>query len=229
LKNIILDSGPVISLAMNNLLWLLENVKEKYQINFFLTESVKRELVDNPLTTKRYKLEALQVIRIIEKGVLQVIDDQIIRDKANELLELANSSFIAQKQTLKIVHFAEMSVVAAAIIHKADAIMIDERTTRYLIERPLKLRNVLRHKLHTKIDMENEPLMRLIKLTENVKFIRSVEFVTVAFERGLLDNFLPKTSQPKKVLLEALLWGLKINGCAISTKDLETLLRIEIK
>ena len=70
MKSIILDSGPIISLALNNLLWLFEKVKTDYKINFYITESVKKELVDIPITKKRFKFEALQVMNLIKKGTL---------------------------------------------------------------------------------------------------------------------------------------------------------------
>jgi len=85
------------------------------------------------------------------------------------------------------------------------------------------------HKLHTKVELNKTPLSELRKATRSIRFIRSAEFVTIAFEKGMLDNYLPKIKDSKKTLLDALLWGLKLNGCAISNKDLETIMRIETK
>jgi hypothetical protein len=228
MKNIILDSGPVITLALNNLLWLLEKTKKRYKINFYITEPVKEELVDNPLTTKRFKFEALQVMNLLDKGIIELIKDKQIIEKTKEFVSLANSSFNARNRPLTLVHFPEISAISAAILHKADAVMIDERTTRYLLEKPQKLKQLMSHKLHTKVEIDKKPLLTLRNQTKNVKFIRSAEFVTIAFEKGLLDEFLPSSAGSKKVLLDALLWGLKLNGCAISTKDLETLMRAEL-
>ena len=122
-----------------------------------------------------------------------------------------------------------MSAVAAAIKYDADAVMIDERTTRYLLERPDKLKNKLAHKLHLGIEVNKQVLSELRQKTKSIKFIRSVEFVTVAFENHLLDDYLPDRADSKETLLDALLWGLKINGCAISTADLEKLYKISLK
>lgn len=229
MKTIIMDSGPVITLALNNLIWLLEKVKNDYKINFSITEPVKKELIDNPLTTKRFKFEALQVMNLIDKGVVGIISDEKVEKQTRALLELANSSFKTKNRFLNLVHFAEMSAVSAALSCNADAVMIDERTTRHLIERPDKLKNLLSHKLHTKVEINKASLSKLGQETKSIKFIRSAEFVTVAFEKGLLDDFLPNLPDSRKTLLDALLWGLKLNGCAISTKDLETLKRIESK
>ena len=76
MKALVFDTGPVISLTMNNLLWLLDPLKEMSKANFFITEQVRRELVDVPLNkTKRYKFEALQVLHYIENGTLEVISN----------------------------------------------------------------------------------------------------------------------------------------------------------
>ncbi|MBR9699666.1 hypothetical protein GOV09_04375 [Candidatus Woesearchaeota archaeon] len=227
MKTLLLDSGPVITLALNNLLWLFEEVKTHHNIKFYITEAVKKEIIDNPLTTKKFKLEALQVLQLVNKGTIEVITNKEIAERTDYLLHISNSIYTAKNRLLKLVHYAEMSAVAAALIIDADAVMIDERTTRYMIERPKKLSLVMQHKMHTKVMMDKQQLSELKKGTKRIRFIRSAEFVTVAFEKGLLDDFLPHLA--KSNLLDALLWGLKLNGCAISKKDLEAMERLSLK
>jgi hypothetical protein len=229
MKQIIMDSGPIISLALNNLLWALDDVKERYKMRFLITEEVRKEIIDNPLETKKFKLEALQVLRLIRRGVIEEIHDKDIKDQTDFLLHLANTSYKAQGRFMTLVHPAEMTAIAAALKYKADAVMIDERTTRYMIEKPKKLENILKHRLHTQVETNKEALHELRKHTKPVKFIRSAEFVAVAFEKGLFDDLLPEVPDSKKILLDALLWGLKLNGCAISAKDLTTLEREQLK
>ena len=229
MKSIILDSGPVITLALNNLLWLLEKAKEKYKINFFITEAVKREVIDNPFNTKKFKFESLQVMHLLDEGILELITNDKIKEKTYYLMELANSSYRAKGHFLNLVHYAELSAVSASLLNMADAVMIDERTTRYMIEKPVKLRNILRHKLHTNVEINKTSLLKLKEITRSVKFIRSAEFVTVAFEKNLLDEYLPNVPDAKRSLLEALLWGLKLNGCSISNRDLDLMLKLAVK
>jgi hypothetical protein len=229
LKTIIIDSGSIITLALNNLLSLLPKLKAAYPIRFCITEPVKAELVDHPLSTKKFKFEALQVLSLIRSGTLELVKDPSINVKTQQLLSVANTSFVANGFPMHIVHEAEISAISAALIFKADAVMIDERTTRYLFENPEKLRYVLSHKLHTKMEIDRKSLQDIKRLRANVKFIRSAELVAIAFEKGLLDEFLPASEDPKGTLLDALLWGLKLGGCAISTRDLEILEREELK
>ena len=229
MKTIVFDTGPIISLTMNNLLWLLEPLKRISKANFCITDSVKKELVDNPLNkTKRFKFEALQVLHYIENGTLEIIENDQIKNQTAKLLSMANNCFKAFGHNINIVHNAELSAIALYLQKKADAFVVDERTTRLLIENPKKLLNILKHNLHTKIEEDKNNLKEFKNATKNVRMIRSVELVTIAFEKGLLNKYLTNVPNAKKVLLESVLWGVKLNGCAVSKRELEQIIRMEI-
>ena len=53
--------------------------------------------------------------------------------------------------------------------------------------------------------------------------------MTIGYERGLLDSFITKISDARKNLLESVLWGLKLNGCAVSKDEIEQIMKIETK
>ena len=229
MKSIAFDAGPIISLTMNNLLFLLEPLKDRYKGHFHITQDVKKEIIDKPLATKKFKFEALQVLHYINNGVLEIVDAKEIREKTNKLLELANNIFNAFGNDMQIVHRAEISSIGSSLFFQGDAFVVDERTTRILIENPKKLLNILKHKLHTNIKVNQDNLQHFRKLTKSIHMIRSVELVTVAFELGLLDKFLAKIANPKKTLLESVLWGVKLDGCAVSKREIEQILRMETK
>ena len=63
MKALVFDSGPIINLALNNMLWILKPLKEKFKGDFYITESVKRECIDRPLTSKKFKYEALETFK----------------------------------------------------------------------------------------------------------------------------------------------------------------------
>ena len=229
MKSLIFDAGPVISLAMNNLLWALEPLKKKFNGKFYLTEAVRKELVDRPLETKKFKFEAIQVEKLIENGVLDIIENNFIREKTPGLLNIANEIFKAYNNYIKIVHYAEMSVIAASITLSADAIVIDEKTTRFLIENPKMIVEILKKTLHTPISINESNLKEFNAVVKDVKTIRSIELVTIAYERGLLDNYVTKLPDARKNLLESVLWGVKLNGCAVSKEEIEQIVRLETK
>ena len=229
MKSLIFDAGPVISLATNNLLWILEPLKKEFNGKFYITEAVKREIIDRPLETKKFKFEAIQVEKLIENSVLEIIDNSFIREKTPRLLATANEIFKAYSNYIKIVHFAEMSVIAAAISLNAEAIAIDEKTTRFLIENPRMNVNILRKTLHASITINENNLKEFKHSTSNIKTIRSVELVTVAYERGILNNYITKIPDARKNLLEGILWGVKLNGCAVSKDEIEQIVGLEAK
>ncbi len=229
MKSLIFDAGPVISLATNNLLWIIEPLKERFGGKFYITEAVKRELVDRPLETKKFKFEAIQVEKLIENGTLEIVDNGFIRLETPKLLNLANEIFKAYNNYIKIVHFAEMSVIAAAIGLNADAIVLDEKTTRFLIENPKMIVEILRKTLHVPISINENNLKEFKNTVRNIKAIRSIELVTIAYEQGILNSFITKIPDARKNLLESVLWGVKLNGCAVSKEEIEQIVKLETK
>lgn len=229
MKSIIFDAGPVISLATNSLLFILNPLKKKFNGRFYLTESVKRELVDRPFEIKKFKFEAIQVEKLIEDGVLEVINTDFIKQETPKLFDMANSIFRAFSHDMQIVHFAEMSVIAAALDIKADAIVIDEKTTRLLIENPKTLLEIMRKTLHTSISINENNLKEFRNKVKATRAIRSVELVTIAYELGILDSYVTNMPDARKNLLESVLWGVKLNGCAVSKEEMGQILEMESK
>lgn len=229
MKSIVFDAGGIISLAINDLLWLLEPLKKRFGGEFYISNFIKKEVVDKPLATKRFKFEALKVLHYINNRTLNIVGNEKVKEKTELLLNLANNSFIAHSQPINIVHYGEISGISTYIFNNSDAYVVDERTTRILIENPKKLKNILRHTLHTDIRIDYNKLKEFQKLTKNIKIIRSVELATIAYELGLLDKYLTKIPNPRQTLLDSVLWGVKLNGCAVSKREIEQILKLESK
>ena len=45
----------------------------------------------------------------------------------------------------------------------------------------------------------------------------------------MLDNYITKLPDARKNLLESVLWGVKLNGCAVSKEEIENIVRLEAK
>jgi hypothetical protein len=227
MKSLIFDAGPVISLTTNNLLWVLDYLKDRFNGDFYIPHAVKSELVDKPLASKKFKFEALQVSFRIRKAVLNVLETPQIKALAEELLELANHSFKVRGNWLQIVQYAEMEVLASAVIMNASAVAIDERTTKLLVEDPDALTRMLSKHLRGKVSVNRKNLDKTRQWTKNIRIIRSVELVMVAYEKGILDKYLLDGNDSRKTLVESLLWGVKLHGCAISRRELDELVALE--
>jgi hypothetical protein len=129
---------------------------------------------------------------------------------------------------VKIVHYGEIAAVVAAQKIKAAALVMDERVTRELIEHPLHLARIMEKKLHSGIRVNKSSLEQLRGRIKGLSIIRSTELASVAFEKGLLDRYIsPKVS--RKDLLESILWGLKLDGCAINERGIKAIISAESK
>lgn len=232
MKAIGFDTGPIISLVTNNLLWILEPLKEKFGGEFFITPAVKIELIDRPFETKRFEFEAMQVSQLLKEGVLTVKSDDNIIEMRKKLMNLANTSYKTKETFIKIVSDAEIEMLAADSVLDADATVIDERTARLLLENPHGLQHLLGRKLHTSISMDNDNTKEFRKILKDVQIIRSTELVTIAFKMGLLDKYLVDKSEivknPRKKLLDSALWAVKVRGCSISGNEIERIINAEL-
>ncbi len=231
-KVLVFDTGPIISLTINNLLWLLDCLKKEYTGEFYITPAVYDELINKPLSTRKYKLEALQVLPYITKGILKVYNNLPIINIAKELEEYANHTFEMEQTFVQIVHKGEIEAVATAIFLKADAIVIDERTTRHLIENPEKIAQHMENTIHKKVFINWQNLKKIKELIGDLRVIRSVELVTVGYEKGFLERYTENVATKivpniKQAVLEGALWGVKLNGCSVKEEEIDDILKME--
>ncbi|MGM5484322.1 MAG: hypothetical protein ACQEP1_00415 [Nanobdellota archaeon] len=231
-KAIIFDTGPIINLALNNLIWLFEPLHREFRGTFYIPRAVKKELIDRPLGTKKFKLEALQIMPLITQGTFEVIENDFIKKKSHYLLDLANRCFKAKGNWIKIIQYGEVEAIATALYHQVDTIVIDERITRKLIEDPKDVRETLRKRLHTKIHVDQDNLDKFFEEVKHLKVIRSIELVTVAYELGLLERYIENSEHMvienlRDKLLEGVLWGVKLNGCSVNKEEIDEIKKIE--
>jgi len=224
-KAIIFDAGTLITFAMNGLLPELKNLKQIFSGKFLITQKVKYEVVDRPLSIKRFELEALQVQKLIEEKVLELpesleIKKEEIEKNSERLIQIANTTFEANSNKIKIIDLGETSCLALSQILNnkkiKNVVAADERTIRILSEKPENLKNLLERKLKSKIKANSKNY----NFFKEFKFIRSAELVYVAFKKGLV-----KLKGP--MVLDALLYAVKFKGCAISGDEINEIKRIK--
>jgi hypothetical protein len=223
MKSLVFDSGPIISLATNGLLGLLKPLKGHFGGAFVINEAVRYELVTRPLETRRFKFEALQVQALIEQGVLEVEDSPRIRDDANRLMRMANNSYTVHGRPLALVQEGEAQAVAAAIAIGAVGVVMDERITRMIIEKPEALEHLLGHRLHATVKIDRSQIGEFSSRVGRLRIIRSAELVTLAYQKGLLDEYKVHVPHVERELIDSLLWGMKLHGCAISEDEIDQL------
>lgn len=227
MKSLVFDTGPLITLALNNLLWTLKPLKEKFGGEFYITESVKKECVDKPLQSKKFRFEAIQMLRLIESQVLDVYRNSRQKQETQRLLALANSLFRVHGNCVKNVQFAEIETIATAISLESEAVVIDEFITRMLVENPDAVRQRMERKLHETVEADAENVREFTRTVHNINVIRSFELVAVAFEQDLFREYYLNIRNPRRTLLEGLLWALKLSGCSVSEDEIAELIKLE--
>ena len=224
MKTLIFDSGALISIAMAGLIPELKELKKIFKGKFIITREVKSEIIDKPLTIKRFELEAMMLQELIDLGILEMpvalgISDNEIREKTEHLMNVANNTFFGKERSIHIIDLGESSCLALSRILTEkkieNLVVVDERTTRLLGEKPENVKKYMESKLHFSLS-ENKANY---KFFQGFKFIRSTELMYVAYKRGIIKI-------KNKNLLDALLYALKFKGTAISDDEIAEIKRI---
>lgn len=224
MKALIFDSGPLINLSMNGLLYVLEDLKKTFKGKMLITKEVKYEVIDHPLGIQRYELGALNIQRLLDLKVLELpsslgISDETIKQRTTQLTDIANHYVQVKGQWVKVVSQAEMSCLALSdeLSRKEidNIIAIDERTTRVLCENPSNFIKIMSDRLHQKVDI----VAKDFQIFSKYKFIRSPEIVFVAYKKGLIKL------QGRNVL-EALLYATKYKGSSITFEEIDSLKKL---
>lgn len=223
MKALIFDSGALINLSMNGLLYLIESLRNDFEGKFLITKEVKNEVIDRPKGIPRFELGALSIEELLKEGIIEMpeafeIDSKSLNKKTEEFMDKANHFVKVDNRWIPLVSSAEMSCLAlSAELSERDIeniISIDERTTRIMCEDPRQLEKLMSERLHQRVEIAGD-----IKLFLNFRFIRSAELVFAAYKKGFV-----KITGNK--VLEALLYATKFKGCAISYEEIEEMKRL---
>ncbi|MFH1056121.1 MAG: hypothetical protein V1744_08520 [Candidatus Altiarchaeota archaeon] len=209
---IVADSSSIISLAVN----CMCQVMEMLDVKFAITPRVYGEVVSRPSGNRRFALESMRIQRLVSSGVLVVEEPKT--DLGLRVLKAANRVYSIKGSDLTIIHPAEAEAMALASEIGAEAFLIDERTTRLLMEDPHGLRELLSYRNHADVRVNGEWLSRLNGILPKIPIIRSTEIAAVAYEKGFLAQL---HSVEDKTVLDAALSALKFSGCAISWEEIE--------
>jgi hypothetical protein len=205
---------------MSRLVWIIPELKSHFGGKFCITPAVKKELVERPLSIKRFEFEALQVEKLINDGILEVYP-KVPKNISSQLISLANNTFSANSHNIDVVQSGELESVSCVLDTEAEGVVMDERTLRLLIEDGKELKSLLERRFNSEIEADQGNIRKFMQLTKKIKVIRSVELVAAAFQLGILDGYLPRQPDGKEVLLDSVLWAVKSNGCAVTDEEIE--------
>jgi len=218
MKAIIFDASTLISFSMNGLFNELRELKKIFEGKFIITKEVRKEVIDDPIKGKRFKLEAMKVQELLNDKTFElptaigVCDDEI-SVRTQEILKRVNAAFFGDGRYIHLIDLGEASCLALGeILNKKkieNVLAIDERTTRVLVEKPDNLRKLFEKKLHVQIEVKDTNLEDF----KDLKIIRSPELAYVLWKKKLIQL---KNGE----VLDALLYAMKLRGAAISDDEI---------
>lgn len=216
--DILCDAGAFISLTSACLDRLLYFFSEKHGVRFIIPPSVEYEVIGRPMKSnlRKYLFSAIRIKDAIEDGVITVVDADV-KDETRKIMEAANKIFYIRGKPLHLIHLGESAMLALAKKLDISYILIDERTTRMLIEAPFRLKEHLEDEFNTNVMINKKNIKWLSSQISELKAIRSSELVMLAYEEGYFKNF----ENIQKKAMEAALYKTKFSGCSIGFDEIK--------
>jgi len=132
------------------------------------------------------------------------------------LADTANNVYSIRGKPLKILHGGEADCLAAYFANKCDALAIDEKTTKLLIEDPEKLHKAIAGEYGANISVNSTALAEFTKLTKGIQIIRSSDLTAIAAKRGYFDSF----NARKAEAFHSAIYAIKNAGCSLSEDEI---------
>lgn len=221
MNTLVLDSSALISLSESCVVSALRFLRKSAR--FIAPESVFDESVENPLKIKQYGFSALRIKRLFFEKVVDEVPAAAARSQ--EVLSLANSLMLVDGRPLELIQLGEADCLGLVLSGNADAVVIDEKTLKLLVENPNKMRELLRGEYSGKVGFNEAALRKWQQLTRGVKIIRSAEILAVAGRLGYFRFF----QEDEEAAFHASIFALKGYGCSITKEELREFEQIIIK
>jgi len=214
----VIDTGTMITLSGTCLMNVFKSFVRTNRIELMISNTVAEESVWKPITNKRFALNAARIKYAINEKVVNMMPiTSEITNLQQKILYTSNNCFFTKDGPLQIIQRGEAEALALAKIYNAKALFIDERTTRSLIENPMRLKQTLERRQDTQIRLNQQNINNIKEMFPQLKMFRSVDLIAAAYEQDLFDHELAHG----KLELEAALYAAKYNGCAVSEREIE--------
>ena len=147
MKTIVVDSSSIITLSSSCLIRLMKHLANEEGISFVIPESVYNESVKRPVKIKRFELNAVRIRDAVEEGYLKLArtTPEITREM-HRMHDITMRMCTIRGRECRLVDLGEAETLALAKKLGSDTLLIDERTTRTLIEGPDRLAEFLKRR-----------------------------------------------------------------------------------
>ena len=221
-RTIVVDSSSLITISNNCFIKILKHLSELEKMEFVIPESVYQESVKRPVAIKRFELNAIRIRDAVEEGYIKVMKTTPeLKNETQRIQDISSKVAQINSHNLTLVDLGEAETLALMRKINSNILLIDERTTRMLIEEPENLAETLSRRHHGNVRINENIAREFRKEFRDVKIIRSVELMAFAYETGAFAKELHKSKQA----LEAMLFASKFAGCAVSFNEITEFLK----
>jgi hypothetical protein len=219
---IVCDSSSLISLSTTGLLGCLIALKKDIG-KIYITPEVLRECIERPIQIPAYALSAVRLKRALNEKILHILSPS--KEKTYEILTYFNSVLIERKgkKPIHLIHAGEAEIIAAAVENEIDYLLIDERTTRAVVEDIEGLREHLSEELGVPLEINGHAYEKIAEISNGMNFIRSTEIIALSYEKSYFKKF----KDLEKEAFKAALYATKFAGCAIGFDEIDEILSEE--
>lgn len=215
MDRVICDASSLISLLESCLFSILAGLKKDSGIEFVIPKGVEDELISTPRGIKKFEFSALRAQKALGEGVFTVYSGDL-SGGIGKIERIANTAFSFERKYLKVLQRGELEALALTKALDCRNLLVDEKTTRLLIESPEDIRERLEKKLRRKIVMDASKIQEMRKEFGHLNIFRSAELVAYAFRKGLVKDIAQDSEG-----LRAALYKLRSGGCSISDPEIE--------
>lgn len=219
-NSIICDSSSLISLAQSCFLDVIPFLNQRMYGCFLYPKMVRVESIERPITTKNHALRALRLREYEEMNLIKFLNDDVDRE-TKEIMSMANNIFETKNRAIHLVDAGEAAQIALARKLNINTLVIDERTTRTLLEAPMKLKQHLENESKKPVVVNQKLLNSFLDKVGKFNIIRSSELIVLAYDYGYFDKY----GADKAIGLESALFTLKFSGCSLSYEEINDFMR----
>lgn len=210
------DSSSLISLSETCNIDVLRFLKAG-GARFVIPPSVRDEIVTHPLKVRRLAFSAMRLRKLIYDKILEVVELPNLESECQAILALANKVINVGGRPLTILQEGEVECLALMKLKGFKNLVVDEKTTRLLVESPQTLFNALIDEYSEEVSVDETVLAAFKKGLEGSSVIRSSELLAVSADKGFFKEY----GSAARDALYASLYALQNAGCSISTAELD--------
>jgi len=217
MAKIVCDSSSLISLADTCNIGALAFLREKAGWKFAISPMVREEIIGVPSKIKALEYSAVRIRKMVDDGIVTVESAPALAARTSQVMDAANRLYLVGGKPLKVLHEGEAESIALLSFSGAKALLIDEKTTRLIIEDPLKLKEMTEGEYAEKLVLDLAAHEKFRALFPQTAIIRSSEILATAARRGYFKNF----GAYEEEAFHSSIYALRAAGCSLAGDELQ--------